>query len=38
MTPYLALFCVVLLALVGIGVYDLQVWLERWDLNRHIND
>jgi len=26
------------LALFAVGVYDLQLWLERWDHGRHIND
>lgn len=29
---------VVSLALLGVGVYDLQWWLERWDHERHFND
>jgi hypothetical protein len=29
---------VVLLALFAVGVYDLQLWLERWDHARHCND
>ena len=29
---------VVLLALFAVGVYDLQLWLERWDHERHFND
>jgi hypothetical protein len=29
---------VVSLALFGVGVHDLQVWLERWDHERHFND
>ena len=31
MTAFLASFAAVLAALAAIGVYDLQVWLERWD-------
>ena len=29
---------VVSLALVAVGVHDLQLWLERWDHERHFND
>jgi hypothetical protein len=29
---------VVSLALFGVGVHDLQLWLERWDHARHFND
>jgi hypothetical protein len=29
---------VVSLALFGVGVHDLQLWLERWDHARHVND
>ena len=29
---------VVLLALFAVGVHDLQLWLERWDHARHLND
>jgi hypothetical protein len=29
---------VVSLALFGVGVHDLQLWLERWDYGRHRND
>jgi hypothetical protein len=29
---------VVLLALFAVGVHDLQLWLERWDRERHFND
>ena len=29
---------VVSLALLGVGVHDLQWWLERWDHERHFND
>ena len=24
--------------LAALGVYDLQVWLERWDHDRHVQD
>ena len=33
-----AVAIVVSLALFGVGVHDLQVWLERWDHERHFND
>jgi hypothetical protein len=26
------------LALFAVGVHDLQLWLERWDHERHFND
>ena len=26
------------LALFAVGVHDLQMWLERWDHERHFND
>ena len=26
------------LALFAFGVHDLQLWLERWDRERHFND
>jgi hypothetical protein len=26
------------LALFAVGVHDLQLWLERWDYERHLND
>ena len=26
------------LALFAVGVHDLQMWLERWDHERHCND
>jgi hypothetical protein len=29
---------VVSLALFAVGVHDLQLWLERWDHERHFND
>ena len=29
---------VMLLALFAVGVHDLQLWLERWDHARHLND
>ena len=29
---------VVSLALSAVGVYNLQLWLERWDYERHFND
>ena len=38
MSTLLAVVIVVSLALSGVGVHDLQVWLERWDHQRHCND
>jgi hypothetical protein len=32
------LVSLVSLALFGVGVHDLQLWLERWDHERHFND
>jgi hypothetical protein len=26
------------LALFAVGVHNLQLWLERWDHERHLND
>lgn len=33
-----AVVTVVSLALFGVGMHDLQSWLERWDHARHFND
>jgi hypothetical protein len=33
-----AVVIVVSLALFALGVHDLQLWLERWDQERHFND
>ena len=38
MSAYLTSFTAVLVAVTAVGVYNLQVWLERWDRNRHLND
>ena len=38
MSILLAVVLVVLLALLAVGVHDLQLWLERWDYGRHFND
>jgi hypothetical protein len=38
MSTLQAVVTVVSLALFGVGVYDLQVWLERLDHERHFND
>jgi hypothetical protein len=38
MSTLQAVVVVVSLALFGVGVYDLQSWLERWDAERHFND
>jgi hypothetical protein len=37
MSPVLAVVLAVSLVLFGVGVHDLQVWLERWDHERHFN-
>lgn len=33
-----AVVIVVSLALSAVGVHDLQLWLERWDHERHFSD
>ncbi len=33
-----AVVIAVSLALFAVGVHDLQLWLERWDHERHFND
>jgi hypothetical protein len=38
MSTLQAVVTVVSLALFGVGVHDLQSWLERWDHERHCND
>ena len=38
MSTFQSLFTVVSLVLFGTGVHDLQLWLERWDHERHFND
>jgi len=38
MSIFQAVVIVVSLALFGVGLHDLQVWLERWDHGRHFND
>jgi hypothetical protein len=38
MSILLAVVIVVSLALFGVGLHDLQVWLERRDHGRHFND
>jgi hypothetical protein len=38
MSTLQAVVMVVSLALFGVGVHDLQVWLERWDHERHFDD
>ena len=38
MSTIQAVVMVVSLALFAIGVDDLQLWLERWDHERHFND
>jgi hypothetical protein len=38
MSILLAVVIVVSLALFGVGVHDLQLWLERWDYGRRFND
>ena len=38
MSGYLTPFTAVLVSVAAVGVYNLQVWMERWDRNRHLND
>ena len=38
MSTLQAVVIVVSLALFAVGLHDLQVWLERWDHQRHCND
>jgi hypothetical protein len=38
MSTLQAVVTVVSLALFGVGVHDLQLWLERRDHERHFND
>jgi hypothetical protein len=38
MTTLQAVVIAVSLALFGVGVHDLQLWLERRDHERHLND
>jgi hypothetical protein len=38
MSVLLAVVIVVSLALSGVGVHDVQLWLKRWDHQRHFND
>jgi hypothetical protein len=38
MSAFLILLAAALMALIAIGIHDLQAWLERWDHNRHLFD
>ena len=38
MSTLQAVVILVSLALFGVGVHDLQMWLERWDHDRQFND
>ena len=38
MSPLLVTCLAVGVPLAGIGLYDLQNWLERWDHRRHAED
>lgn len=38
MTAFLTVCTAVLAAMAAMGVYDVQLWLERWDHNRHLED
>jgi hypothetical protein len=37
-TAFLTTSTAVLAAMAAMGVYDLQLWLEAWDHNRHLED
>jgi hypothetical protein len=38
MTAILTICSATVLAATGIGFHDLQLWLERWDYDRHRHD
>jgi hypothetical protein len=38
MSPFLAVCLFLGTPLAGLGLYDLQTWLERWDQRRHADD
>jgi hypothetical protein len=38
MSPLLVVFLALGSPLAGLGLYDLQNWLERWEQRRHAND
>jgi hypothetical protein len=38
MSGLLAVVTGAVLALIAVGVYNLQTWLERWDHQRHLED
>jgi hypothetical protein len=38
MSPLLVVCLAVGSLLAGLGLYDLQTWLERWDQRRHADD
>jgi hypothetical protein len=38
MSPLLVVCLFLGTPLAGVGLYDLQMWLERWDQRRHADD
>ena len=34
----LVIFWIVAMALMAVGLHDMQAWLERWDYDRHAQD
>lgn len=38
MTVAIYICSAVLLGVIGIGVYNLESWLERWDYKHHVED
>ena len=38
MNTLLVIFLIVGTALMGVGLHEMQAWLERWDYDRHAQD
>lgn len=38
MTGFINVLTALVMALIVLGVYNLQPWLERWDRDRHFED
>ena len=38
MNTLLVIFLTVGMALMAVGLYEMQAWLERWDYDRHAQD
>ncbi len=34
----LVIFLIMAMALMAVGLHDMQAWLERWDYDRHAQD